>query len=225
MMTPLHSQLLRSAVVAATCLASIWTANSARAASIGAVLGLNRGAIGGDAPLNTEYGGKTGLLGGVQAEIGLGDEISLSLQPMYVRRGTSLTAADSVETSGERETELTLDYVALPVVVKFNAARGRTYVAGGLDVAFLTAARLTGEGLDEDVKSSFEDLDVGALLGFGVVFPAGRVRLPIELRYVQGLVNLSGDSASGAIADLPDRFHSSGWQLTAGILLPLGGKH
>ena len=225
MMPPLGSHLLRSAVAAVTCLACIWSAHPARAASVGAVLGLNRSGIGGDAPQNTEYGGQTGLLGGVQAEIGLGDEISLSLQPMYVRRGTSLMAADSVEASGEREAELTLDYVALPVVVKFNAARGRTYVAGGLDIAFLTAARVTGEGLDEDVKSSLEGIDVGALLGFGVVFPAGRVRLPIELRYVQGLVNLSGDSASGAIADLPERFHSSGWQFTAGILFPLGGKH
>jgi hypothetical protein len=66
-------------------------------------------------------------------------------------------------------------------------------------------------------------VDVGALFGFGVVFPVGRPKLTTELRYVQGLVNLSNDSGDASTA-LPDRFHSGGLELMAGILFPLGGR-
>jgi len=66
-------------------------------------------------------------------------------------------------------------------------------------------------------------VNVGALFGFGVVFPVGRPRITTELRYVQGLVNLSG-AEQGLIQELPDRFYSSGLQIMAGILFPLGGR-
>ncbi|HTO90292.1 MAG TPA: hypothetical protein VMJ70_04110, partial [Candidatus Sulfotelmatobacter sp.] len=86
------------------------------------------------------------------------------------------------------------------------------------------SARISGHGLDEDVKSSFSKVDVGAVLGFGVVIPVGRPRLTTELRYLQGLVNLSGEESASPIRNLPDRFHSNGWQLTAAILFPFGGR-
>lgn len=214
--------LVRVALISLLCAGSALSAGTSWAAAVGALVGLNRGGISGDAPPNTQYADNTGLLGGVQGEIGLGGDVSLSVQPMYVRRSTALTAVDSTETSGETSLDLALDYFAVPVLVKFNAAGGRTYVAGGLDIGFLTSARLSGGGLDEDVKGSFHNVDVGALLGFGVVFPIGRPLLTTELRYVQGLVNLAGGDAGDAIRDLPDRFHSGGLQLTAGILFRLG---
>jgi hypothetical protein len=197
-------------------------ATPAHAAAVGAILGLNRAGISGDAPPDAEYNSKTGLMAGVQAEIGLTQEISLSLQPMYVMRGAGLTVADSTANSGERDLELALEYVAVPVVVKIATASGRTYVTGGVDVAFLSGATLTDGDLDKDVKTALCDMDLGALLGFGVVFPLGRPRLTVEARYVQGLVNLGGDAEGAATPNLPDRFRSTGLQLTAGILIPLG---
>jgi hypothetical protein len=217
------SRAAQLAFILALGAGTLFGAPPAWAAAIGATLGLDRSSIGGDAPPNTSYGGGMGFIAGVQGEVALGENVALSLQPMFSQRHTTLTAVDGGETSGERELELSLDYIAVPVVLKFGAAGGRTYVAGGMDVAFLTEARIEGGGFDEDVTASFEDVDVGAVLGFGVVFPLGRPRLTTELRYVQGLANLSGDE-SGVIQDLPDRFHSSGWQLTAGILFPLGDR-
>jgi len=199
-------------------------AHTARAAALGAVLGLDRCGISGDAPSNTEYNFESGLVAGVQGELGIGPDISLGLQPMYVRRRTEVKAADESRASGERMLELSLDYISVPVVVKFGAAGGHTYVAGGVDLGFLSSARISGEGIDKDVKTLFNSLDVGALLGLGVVFPVGRPRLTAELRYVQGLVNLAADEAAAPLQDLPNRFHSDGWQLTAGILFPLGGR-
>jgi hypothetical protein len=188
----------------------------ARAAAVGALLGVGRQGISGDAPPNTSYGARGGLIAGVQGEIDLTQNIALSVQPRITQRRTSLTSVDDV--TGENALDLNLDYVSVPVLLKFGA--GRTYFAGGVDLGFLNSAHLTGQGLDEDIKDRFNSTDVGALFGFGVNFPVGRPHLTTELRYVQGLVNLSNDSSTAA--SLPDRFHSGGLELMAGILFPLG---
>ena len=197
---------------------SLASPTHARAAAVGALLGVGRQGISGDAPPNTSYGARGGLIAGVQGEIALTPGIALSVQPRFTQRRTTLTSVDDV--TGENALDLNLDYVSVPVLLKFGAAGGRTYFASGVDVGFLNAAHLTGNGLDEDIKDRFNSTDVGALFGFGVVFPVGTPRLTTEIRYVQGLVNLSNDSSTAA--SLPDRFHSGGLELMAGILFPLG---
>jgi hypothetical protein len=90
-----------------------------------------------------------------------------------------------------------------------------------LDFGFLTGATLT-EGSDErDVKDRVEDFDVAAVFGFGGVVFAGKPNVSLELRYSQSLLNLA--NASTTEDALPVRFRSSGFQLLAGVLLPLGG--
>jgi hypothetical protein len=150
------------------------------------------------------------MVAGVQGEFGIARDISISLQPMYVQRRTEVKAAGDTHGSGEHVLELSLDYISIPVLVKFGAAGGRTYVTGGVDLGFLTSARITGQVLDEDVRSSLSNIDLGAVFGFGVLIPVGRPRLTTELRYVQGLVNLAGDESAGPIQNLPDRIHSNG---------------
>jgi hypothetical protein len=159
---------------------------------------------------------------GAQAEFALTGNLALSFQPMFVQRNTKLRSADA-EPGDERALDLDMDYLSVPVVIKFGAAHGRTYVAGGMDVGFLSSARVSGEGIDEDIEPLLHSVDIGALFGFGVVFPAGRSRLTTELRYVQGLVNLR-DAEQGPVQELPDRFHSSGLQLMVGVLVPIGAR-
>ena len=195
--------------------------HSAQAGSVGAILGVNRNAISGDAPPNTAYGAGAGLMIGAQGEITLARDISLSVQPMFMQRRTEIRAADAEESGDERVLDLDLDYVSIPVLVKFGFAGGRTYFSGGVDVSFLSSARVSGEGVDEDIEPLLQSMDVGAVFGFGVTFPIGSPRLTTELRYVQGLVNLRG-AEEGIVQELPDRFYAGGIQLMAGILFPIG---
>jgi len=190
---------------------------TARAAAIGAQVGVDRCGLWGDNGENAQYNAHTGFLAGVQGEFEIARGISLSLQPQYVQRVTESTTAT---TAGEAQGKLTLDYVSVPIVVKFGLGSGRTYVSSGLDLGFLSSAKLSAGGPDRDVKSFFHGNDIGALLGFGVVFPIGRPRLTTEVRYVQGLVNVTDTQIGG----WPERFHSYGWQVAAGILFPLGGR-
>ena len=88
----------------------------------------------------------------------------------------------------------------------------------------IPAATLSGQGSDRDVMSAVNHTGLGAVLGFGVVFPAGRTRLTTEVRLVQGLTNLASGTAAAANGALASRLHSRGLELIVGDLLTLGGR-
>lgn len=219
-----RSALVRLLFVVLVASAAALRVGEARAAAIGAQLGVDRGRIDGDAPPNSEYTSKYGLVAGIQGELGLARDLSLSLQPSYVHRLNGVLFAPSTRGGSETELELAFDYISVPLVVKFAKAGGRTYVAGGVTADIVTAATLSGAGPDRDVKSVYKSTGFGALLGFGVVFPAGRTRITTELRFVQGLTNMNTGDAAAASGALAPRLHSSGLELIVGSLFPVGGK-
>ena len=191
------------------------------AQAIGVITGLNLGSIKGDAPDNVKWGGKTGFVLGVAGQLRLADDVDLLVQPTLTNRGGSL----GVEVEGMEEPvdsgALALSYFTVPVLIKVHAGHRRTFVTSGLDFGFLTSATLE-EGTDEtDVKDRLENFDVAVNFGFGGVVFTGKPHVTLELRYSQSLLNLANEST---LQDaLPVRFRSSGFQLLAGVLLPLGG--
>jgi hypothetical protein len=197
-------------------------ADAAQAAVVGAQLGVDRAGLDGDTPPNSHYTDKFGLVAGIQGEIGFAQGLSLSLQPSFVQKKSGVEIAPSTRGGSPTELELSFDYVSVPVVMKFAMAGGRTYVAGGVTVDFLTTATLSGQGADQDVTSAFNSTGFGAVLGFGLVFPAGRTRFTTELRYVQGIANMTTGTAAAAAGALAPRLHSTGWELIVGNLLPIG---
>ena len=207
-------------------LATQWVvaAEAAPRAAVGAQFGGDMSGIDGDVPPNTEYTEKFGLIAGLQGEIAFGDRLSLSLQPTYIQKKSGVSIAPSTSGGATTELALSFDYVSVPVVVKFEKAGGRTYVAGGITVDFMTAATLSGQGSDRDVQSAFNSTGLGAVLGFGVVFPVGHNRLTTELRFVQELTNMSGGEVAEMSGALAPRLHSRGLELIVGDLLTLGRR-
>lgn len=217
-----RSRAARLSVFVLLALGFVAGADAARAAAVGAQLGVDRSGIDGDIPPNSAYTYKYGLVAGVQGEIGFAHDLSLSVQPSFVQERSGLSIAPATRGGGTTELVLAFDYVSVPVLVKFAKAAGRTYVAGGVTVDFLTGATLSGQGSDRDVTSAYDGTGFGAVLGFGVVFPAGRTRFTTELRYVQGITNMLTGSVAEATGALAPRLHSSGLQLIVAGLLPAG---
>lgn len=211
------------ALVVATAVAAAG-AGEARAAAVGVQLGVDRSRIDGDAPPNSEYTGKYGVVAGIQGELGLANDLSLSLQPSYLHRVNGVLVVPSTRGASTSELDLAFDYISVPLVVKFAKAAGRTYVSGGVTADFVTSARLSGDGPDRDVKSAYKSSAFGALLGFGVVFPMGRMHFTTELRYVQGLTNMNTGDVAEAAGALAPRMHSSGLELIVGSLFPVGNR-
>lgn len=202
-------------------LVSLGATRGAAAQTLGVVGGLNLSSIKGDAPEQVKWGGKTGLILGLVGEFRLAQDVRLLLQPTLTTRGSSL----GVTVEGQEEPvdsgSVSLDYLTLPVLVKVMAGNGRTFVTSGLDFGILTGATLEEGDNEEDVKDRVEDFDVAVNFGFGGVVFSGRPNVSLELRYSQSLLNLANSTTTEEA--LPVRFRSSGFQLIAGVLLPLGG--
>ncbi len=190
--------------------------------AIGIYGGLNNAKLSGDTLPNTSYGGKSGLVFGVMGEFRIAKDVMLGLHPMYIQKGATPTIAPVTEGGDPIENDLSMDYVSLPVLVKIESGNGVTYVTGGLDLAFLMDASLTTSRGENDIKDLLQDIDLSMVFGFGAKIPLGAPLLTLEFRYAQSLLNVA-DMQVGQ-QDLPVRFRSSGFQLLAGLILPLGTR-
>lgn len=192
--------------------------------TIGAFGGMNFAGLSGDAPDDFSYAGKTGFGFGLIGEFHLANDVWLSVQPMILPRGAGIELKVDDEEDPVKTGDVNLSYVAVPILAKFVTAGGKVYVSSGLNVSFLTSANLQGveEGDEEiDVKDSFESFDLAVDFGVGGQLPVGSVKIMLEARYEQGLLNIV---AENIVEDaLKSRVRSSGFQLLAGVLLPLGG--
>lgn len=189
--------------------------------------GLNRASLKGDAPEDASYGTRVGFSGGAVGEFNLAKDVKLSLQPAYFQRGAKIAFEVPDQDEPRDSLQVKLDYYSLPVMLKVVSGNGKTYVSSGLDFGILSQAELSNLNKDEptqDIKKLFKDFDVALNFGFGVMLPLGSPLLTLELRYSQSLANLSNSEENPQASALPERFRSSGLQLLAGLLWPLGKK-
>jgi hypothetical protein len=192
--------------------------------TIGAFGDLNMAKLSGDAPDGFSYGGNTGFGFGVIGEFHLTDDVWLSVQPMSLPRGAAILLDVDDEEDPVEFADLNLGYIAVPVLAKFVTVGGKVYVVSGFNFSFLTSANLKGvedDAEEIDIKDSFRSFDISVDFGVGGQLPVGAIKIMLEARYEQGLVNIMEDDI---IEDaLKSRLRSKGLQLLAGILLPLGG--
>ena len=222
-----HHVLLRIGVFHLVA-AALFCSHAAAQPAIGLYGGLNRSSLSGDVPTGLSYTPRIGFMGGLIAEFDVATDVRLSLQPMFLERGTSIAKEydEAPEAIFRDSLRASLSYVSLPLLVKISAASGRTFVSSGLEVAFLAnavLARAEDGGEERDISSSLQNLDVALHLGFGIVFPLGTPLLTLEARYSQSLLNLSNMSVETGRGALPLRFRSSSITILAALLLPLGG--
>lgn len=189
---------------------------------VGATGGLSFTHLSGDAPDNASYTSFMGFSGGLIGEYALTDDIRLSVQPSYVRRGTGV----AFDVGGEdlRDSlELSLDYLSIPVMARFVSPRGFWFVNGGLDCGFLMGASLSDRtaGGSVDVKNFVNGVDLMMIIGTGVLIKVAPASLSFELRYNQSLLNAGSSDQLAAKAGVPVRFRSAGFQFLAGVLFPL----
>jgi hypothetical protein len=189
---------------------------------LGPTGGLSRTSLSGDAPDNASYTSLIGFSAGLVGEYALTDDIRLSIQPSYVRRGTGV-AFDVGEEELRDSLELSLGYFSLPVMARFMSEKKTFFVNGGFDVGVLVDASLSdvNAGGKVDVKKFINGLDLMMLFGVGWSVEVAPAFLTFELRYTQSLLNAGKNDQLATTVGIPVRFRSSGLQLLAGVLFPL----
>jgi hypothetical protein len=189
---------------------------------IGATAGLSSTSLSGDIPESGSYTSRLGFSGGLIAEYALTDDIRLSVQPSFARRGTRVVF--DVGTDEPRDSlNLTLDYGSIPVMARFLTPGGSWFVNGGLDLGFLLGASLEDRttGGEADVETLINDTDLMMLFGVGGTIPLDPALFTIEVRYGQSLMNAGANDELAATLGFSPRFRSSGFQLLVAVLYPL----
>jgi hypothetical protein len=189
---------------------------------LGATGSLSRTSLSGDAPTDASYTPMVGFGFGAIVEYALTEDLRISAQPSFARRGTGV-AYDIHEDELRDSLSLAIEYASIPVMARFLSPGGSWFVNGGLDFGFLLGATLEdlNVGSQTDAAQAINDFDVMAILGVGASLPIDPARVTLEVRYGQSILNAGANDQLAAAAGIPLRFRSSGFQFLAAILFPL----
>lgn len=167
---------------------------------------------------------RTGFLVGAYMDIPLNS--SLFFQP-----GFGLTQKGAEISADEGTVGLHIDYLEIPLLLKYafptSGAVGVHLMAGpvvaielscdlSIEAEGFSADVACDAGGEEDVEITTRSPDFGVLLGGGVSFPMGGVRLTAEGFYNIGMTNILED------AGVNDSAKNRALYLTAGVAFPIG---
>lgn len=182
--------------------------------------GVNNSSFGGNPPEDAGYGEIRGLAAGANLDFQPTEDFVISLEPSFEQRGSTI---DIHLEEGIKDTTLKFkvkqSYFGLGLMFKVNA--GNFFVGSGVSAQLLSSANLEYESKEEDIKNKFINYDALAFFNIGYKIPIGGPSLFIELRYIQGLINIRSEESESDTEIYLSNFKSTGLRLSTGILIPL----
>lgn len=188
---------------------------------VGALIGLNSTSFSGDTPPGSNFASDVGYSGGITADFFFLDDVSILLQPMYSHKTSTIQYDVNYQYEPIDSMNLFIDYVEIPLNVKVTANNKIAYVTAGLTFSIPLSATIINNtlGSETDINEFFETFSVSANFGVGVQFKIGKPYLFFELRYSQGLTNLS--KSTNEEYRIIQKLKSNSMQLYTGILFTL----
>ena len=186
--------------------------------TLGAFGGLNSSKLSGDVTANGSYMSLMGGNFGAIIDFKLSEGFNLSLQPSYSQEGTRVFY--TVRGVGEPvdSSKIRLNYFSLPLILKITSTNQRFYALSGIETAMLlNASTIIGE--EEEELSDLAQWNFAVHFGAGIRIPVGYPSIFVELRYSQGLVNLTDEPLN---TNIIPRVKTSGFKILAGVEFPLG---
>lgn len=185
---------------------------------LGAYVGVNNGKIVGDLPSNYNLVGDYSLLGGALFETKIAKDVQISLQPGVIGSRMRLQVPNEEEDALVDSLVYKLLYLDLPIIFKIVSKNEKLYFSSGIILAWKIKMLETGGTEEVDISSQFKTMNVSVAFAIGYQIPIGRPKLYFEMRYVQGMLNISETDSQ---QDLVPRSKIRGVQLSTGILFPL----
>ncbi len=185
---------------------------------VGVFGGINSGRLSGDMPDKAYYKGLVGLNAGASLDLSLSAGIMLSIQPSYSQEGTRVFFDVAKKKEPVDSIRIRLNYFSLPLMLKVQSSSERFYALGGIEAGFLADHVISSHDEDLDTDISIESFNIAMHFGAGLRIPLGMPRLFIELRYAQGLINLTDEPV---LESYIPRVKTNGFKVLAGIEFPL----
>ena len=186
--------------------------------SLGAFGGLNSSKLSGDAPPDGIYGTLMGTSLGLLMDVKLSEAVALSIQPSYSQEGTKVAYTVKGMNEPVDSANIRLNYFSLPLMLKVASSNKRFYALSGFEAGMLLNHGVTMDEESNELETNIARWNLAMHFGVGIRIPVGFPSLFFELRYAQGLVNLTDDPLSN---DIIPRVKSSGFKLMCGIEFPL----
>ncbi len=186
---------------------------------IGLVMGLNNNKFTGDSPLNGKYKSNLGFLVSIHIDFKLSDYVRLSFQPGLRSGGGKVAFANPDEQKYKDSLKINATILTLPLVLKITSLSERVYFLGGFSVDFPSKIQADNEMEKVDISDELKKFNISAQFGLGYRIPIQSTVGYIELRYLQGLVNIT-DRLEDDEAYLP-RVKTTATQLLIGWQIPL----
>ena len=183
--------------------------------------GINNAKLNGDQPKNGQYKGAIGFSGALYLDVQLSKLITLSFQPTYLSEGTRVFYSLPFEKEPVNSLKVSLNYFSVPILVKISSLNQRWYAIGGLEPALLLDGSITDNYDNEETLEELAEWNLSVIFGAGVRFPLKFGWIVVELRYAQGLVNLTDEPIERSY--IP-RVKTTGTRLLVGYEIPLSKK-
>lgn len=191
---------------------------------LGAQVFATSSSLSGDLPDDGSWQGRSGVGGGLIAELLFTSDISLSLQPAWIPRGGRQVFEERKQVVGVINYDM--DYFSVPAVVRITGepVGVRGFVTAGLSFSFLADATAQTDSASVDISDGLRKTSVAALFGAGAMFPVGSHFITAEVRYTQGLNDIvDRDSQTGTGLVSPSVKYRD-FDLMVAFLFTLGGK-
>ena len=200
---------------------SLLITNLSAQLNIGSFVGLNSSKFVGDAPYNASYKGFSGINAGLIIDFELSDQFFIGIQPSYSQEGSRVFYKIANNESAIDSVHLRLNYISFPLLFKALSDNKHFYAIGGIEYALLSTSFEKIGDLEYDIPVDLTSWNLAMHFGAGTMISLGRPQLFIEIRYTQGLVNLSDTPIDGS--NLP-RVKTSGFKFLCGVEMPLNRK-
>lgn len=186
--------------------------------TLGLFGGLNSSKLLGDAPVDGSYNSLMGGNFGLLVDVGLSESLALSLQPSYSQEGAKVAYAVKGSNEPVDSAKIRLNYFSIPLILKVTTAKKRFYALTGFEAGMLLNSAVHIAEEENELGSDIAQWNLAMHFGAGYRIPLGYPTLFIELRYAQGLLNLTDEPLHN---DIIPRVKTTGFKLLLGIELPL----
>ena len=190
---------------------------------LGIFAGIDNGRLSGDKLTNTKYKPKTGFIAGLSIDPQINDLISLSFQPGYIKTSSSIQVPDTVANEYKDSIRISVDYLILDIFIKIQSKSKRLYFSSGLEFGYGLSLVADNELEEVDLTDELNKWNISAVFGMGYKIPIKRSSLYFELRYTQGLVNMTKDDPVDE--DNIPRVKLSGLKIVTGFQIPISKRN
>ena len=182
---PFFLSVMKKTILSLALLAGITSAANAQTTRFGIKAGVNYTTFSGDNVENAKY--KFGAVGGLAANIGLSQSLSIQPELLYSQKGTEIKGTDF---------KFKLNYIELPIMFRYTLSDGKgPFLQAGPQVGYLAKVKLSnGDGneikLDND---AYQKLELGYVAAVGYQLESG---LSIEGRFNGGINSVGKDDGA-----------------------------